>query len=296
MAVPDSDEVRAAAFAYVDRLVQGAVPYVTRAQLEGFVFEGELVPLITQQGIRKPSGWSTVLAVVSTSRAAGDGGYDDVHLEDGRVLYRYMRSGASYSDSYNAALARTADEARPILYLIQVAPGVYEPTYPIFVEATGAHDGVLLSEDPPAGEYGDLIDIRQYRERSQKVRLHQREFRARVLYAYEDRCCICRLARRGLLDAAHIIDDANDEGYAVVQNGLSMCRIHHGAYDQYLIGIRPDLTIDVATDVLEEVDGPMLQHMLKDIRGQRINVPRSRSAMPRPEALEWKYERFRSAG
>lgn len=295
MAVGDSDELRAAVFAYLDELTAAAVPYITRAQLEAFAFRGERLPLITQQGIRKPAGWSTVLAVVSTSTPAHAGGYDDVVLEDDRVLYRYMRPEASYAESTNEALRRTAIEGRPIVYLIQVAGGLYEPTYPIFVE-TSDLGGVVLSDAPAQGEYADLADLRRYREGKQKIRLHQREFRARVLYAYEDRCCICRLSRRGLLDAAHILDDAHEQGYAVVQNGLSMCRIHHGAYDQFLIGIRPDLTVDVAEDVLAEIDGPMLQHMLKDIDGQRIREPRSRQLRPRAEYLEWKYERFRQAG
>lgn len=294
MAVQDSDELRAAVFSYLDRLVAPSQPYVSRDQLTSFEFEGERLPLISQQGIRKPSGWATVISVVSTSRSAEAGGYDDVELDEGRVLYAYMRDTASYARSTNDALRNTAHEARPIVYLIQVAPGLYEASYPVFVEEV-EQTGVVLSDAPASGEYADVVDLRRYAERKQKVRLHQQEFRARVLFAYEDRCCICRLARRGLLDAAHIVDDAHEQGFAEVSNGLSMCRIHHGAYDQLLIGIRPDRTVEVAGDVLEEIDGPMLQHMLKGIHGQRIEVPRSRSVQPAPERLEWKYEKFREA-
>lgn len=294
MAMADSDELRAAVFAYLDGLTSSASPYVTREQLASFEFSGERLPLISQQGIRKPSGWGTVLSVVSTSRSADAGGYDDVELGEGRVLYAYMRDGASYADASNQALRDTAVEARPIVYLIQVAAGLYEPSYPVFVEEV-EDTGVVLSDAPASGEYADVVDLRRYAERRQKVRLHQQEFRSRVLFAYEDRCCICRLARRGLLDAAHIVDDAHEEGLAEVSNGLSMCRIHHGAYDQYLIGIRPDRTIEVAPDVLGEVDGPMLQHMLKGIAGQTIQVPRARVAQPSADRLEWKYQRFRDA-
>ena len=31
-------------------------------------------------------------------------------------------------------------------------------------------------------------------------------------------------------------------------------------FDRYLIGVTPDLEVTVRLDVLEEIDGPMLQH------------------------------------
>ena len=111
-------------------------------------------------------------------------------------------------------------------------------------------------------------------------------YRSRVLAAYGDRCAICKLGRRGLLDASHIIDDAHADGLAIVPNELALCRIHHGAFDQFLIGIRPDRTIEVAHDVLEEVDGPMLRHGLKAIDKQQLRVPRSPRSQPDPERLQ----------
>ena len=40
-------------------------------------------------------------------------------------------------------------------------------------------------------------------------RLHQREFRERVVRAYQHHCAVCRLRRNELLDAAHIMPDAD---------------------------------------------------------------------------------------
>jgi len=48
---------------------------------------------------------------------------------------------------------------------------------------------------------------REYAERIVKQRLHQPEFRGRILLAYQTRCTVCALRRGKLLDAAHIIAD-----------------------------------------------------------------------------------------
>lgn len=56
---------------------------------------------------------------------------------------------------------------------------------------------------------------------------------------------MCRLRYSSLLDAAHILPDGHPRGAPVVPNGLSLCRIHHAAYDQNLLGVRPDLVVEV---------------------------------------------------
>jgi predicted restriction endonuclease len=83
-----------------------------------------------------------------------------------------------------------------------------------------------------------------------------------------------------LLDAAHIIPDAHPSGQPVVPNGLSICRIHHGAYDNNLIGIRPDFVVEVPHDVLRERDGPMLRHGIQELADERITIPRQVLAQP----------------
>ena len=43
---------------------------------------------------------------------------------------------------------------------------------------------------------------------------------------------------------------------------MSLCRLHHEAFDRLLLGVHPDRVVHVRRDVLEEVDGPMLMHGL----------------------------------
>lgn len=290
--VADSDELRAAVFAFLDALQARVGPYVRRADVNTFTFDGAPLPLMGQGGITKPGGWSEALAIISTSTPVDRGGYADEDRPDGQRFYHYMRNEAAQSRAMNRGLDLAAASGRPLVYFISVGDALYEPVYPVFITGTET-GGVLVSDEPAGGEYADIIDLRRYAKREQRVRLHQREFRSRVLYAYEDRCCMCALKHRGLLDAAHIIDDADQRGHAVVSNGLSLCRIHHGAYDQFLLGVDPDLRIEVNEAILEEVDGPMLRYGLQEMHGTTIDLPRHRRDHPDREGLAWKYERFR---
>jgi putative restriction endonuclease len=48
---------------------------------------------------------------------------------------------------------------------------------------------------------------------------HEKTFRQRVLRAYQERCAICRLRHRELLEAAHILPDGDPRGEPIVSNG-----------------------------------------------------------------------------
>jgi hypothetical protein len=57
--------------------------------------------------------------------------------------------------------------------------------------------------------------------REVKARLHQASFRDAVLSAYGGRCAISPLPEPRLLDAAHIVMDADEQlGQPIVSNGL----------------------------------------------------------------------------
>jgi putative restriction endonuclease len=82
----------------------------------------------------------------------------------------------------------------------------------------------------------------------------------------------------------------------IVPNGLALCKLHHAAFDAYILGVRPDYVIEVRRDILDEIDGPMLRHGLQEIAGQRIYLPRDERLRPRPDLLEERYTIFRRAG
>ena len=135
-----------------------------------------------------------------------------------------------------------------------------------------------------------------YATRLARQRLHQNAFRIKVLRAYRDTCSICRLHHSVLLDAAHILGDTHALGEPVVSNGLALCKLHHAAFDSNMLGIRPDLVVEIRSDVLREIDGPMLLHGLQGFEGRTLTVPRNALLRPNREFLAERYEAFREAG
>jgi hypothetical protein len=116
-------------------------------------------------------------------------------------------------------------------------------------------------------------------------RLHQESFRRRVLRAYRERCTVCQLRHVELLEAAHILPDGHPRGEPIVANGLSLCKLHHAAFDLHILGITPDCVVRIRADILAENDGPMLQHGLKDMEGRKLAViPGSAELRPRPRS------------
>jgi putative restriction endonuclease len=118
-----------------------------------------------------------------------------------------------------------------------------------------------------------------------------RRFRGQVLPAYRDQCAICRLKELPLLDAAHIVGDLEDRGDAIVSNGVSLCSIHHRAFDHDLVGIDADYTVRISPGLLEEDDGPMLE-LLKGFEAQPLLVPRQLALRPDRERLADRFDRF----
>ena len=117
-----------------------------------------------------------------------------------------------------------------------------------------------------------------------------------MLNAYQRHCAFCKLRHEELLDAAHIIPDNEAGGDPIVPNGLSLCKLHHAAYDRQFLGVRPDYVIEVRRDLLEEEDGPMLLHGLKGMHLQPLFAPRKVDLKPDRERLQVRWERFRAAG
>jgi putative restriction endonuclease len=97
------------------------------------------------------------------------------------------------------------------------------------------------------------------------------------------------------LDAAHIIPDSDPDGIPSINNGISLCKLHHAAFDSFIIGISPDYQIEVRRDILDEEDGPMLLHGLKGMRGREILLPRSEILRPDRQLLDRRFEQFRRA-
>ncbi|MGP0223582.1 HNH endonuclease [Paenarthrobacter sp. NCHU4564] len=274
--------------------------------LEDFRVGDTRLPLKSRQrGIWKPKFLDAALSITTTFRRAGqERPYEDEVGSDGLLRYKWQGDEADAAD--NRALRSAMENGLPLIWFFGVAPGLYQPVFPVYLLAEERGEQQFIVDiDPSSAAFGgtdgvedsrNLEIVKRYGTRIARTRLHQRLFRSTVINAYDTRCTVCNLRHIQLLDAAHIIPDAHVDGAPVVANGMAMCKIHHAAFDTGIMGIRPDLIIEIRNDVLEEVDGPMLKHGLQERHQQPLlSLPRRKADRPSSQALELAYSRFKGA-
>jgi len=246
----------------------------------------------TSKGIWNPRDLVATLSIVSSST----GPYDDRHVDGGLFHYDYS-VGSTKGD--NTKLRRAFELGLPLILLSKIETGIYVPVFPTYVVADDTHNRqFILALDESlrflANPLSPSVAEKRYAERVVRARLHQPEFRARVIRAYRATCTICSLKHPDLLDAAHIIGDSENGGDPVVSNGLSLCKIHHAAYDRNLLGISADYTVHLNRELLDEVDGPMLRHGLQEMHGRSLILPIKPNELPDRERLSVRFEHFRA--
>lgn len=265
----------------------------------GFHWNGQPVPLIGAKGIWKPKLIKELpISITSTVNST----YKDELLENDQIIYRYRGKDPHHPD--NIGLRNCLKYNTPLVYFHQITKGRYFVASPVFVidddptnltfKLSAGSETIIKQTENLASE-PEAIYERKYKTRQVIQRLHQKGFRERVLKAYSDNCAICKLKHRGLLDAAHIIPDGDKESLPIVSNGISLCKIHHAAYDQNIIGISPDYIVNIRQDILAEVDGPMLKHGLQEMRNRKLILPRKETDRPNKEGLDIRYQQFLQA-
>ena len=282
---------------------------LSRDDLSEFEFNGRRHRLVgTQTGIWRVKECSDAAISILTAYSPDDTRrpYDDSVGDDGMLRYKWRGTNGELAD--NVWLRTAMHRQLPLVWFIGIGyrPGtktqVFRPEFPVWLVGEEPHQQrfvVAVDEAQralPAGASGDVIEFaRRYNERIVKQRHHQPLFRAAVIHAYERRCAVCRLPFAELLDAAHIKADA-DGGSAKVTNGLSLCKIHHGAFDKQIIGISPDYVVHVKASVLETFDGPTLQHAIKAMNGEQLRqLPVLKSERPDRDLLAERFEQFNRA-
>jgi putative restriction endonuclease len=250
------------------------------------------------RGINKPRQLGAALSITTAYRGPNSQRpYEDSIGEDGYPRYKYEGTDADLST--NQAMRAAMEAGLPLAYFVGVRPAVYRPVYPVYVigERPDLHEFALSFARHDVGiDLGTLTAPEKvYAARMTRQRLHQPVFREQVLHAYESACAVCQLRHTELLDAAHIIGDAEQGGDPIVPNGMALCKIHHAAYDGNFIGITPSYQVRVNAKLLDEVDGPMLKHGLQEMHGASITVPRRAAVRPDPERLGTRFDRFLAA-
>ena len=292
--------VRLAAFEWLSEQVKAHADEVLPRTLllRGFEFSGERVPLVSPRGIHIPRILDFPLSVTTAPNSP----YRDVITEEGFILYKYFGNDPQHRD--NVGLRQAMERQLPLVYFHGLVPGSYLAVWPAYVvdDNPGALEFKVAVDESRVVEshagrmvHEDDRSRKAYITRETRFRLHQRTFRERVLRAYREQCALCKLRHRELLDAAHIIPDSEEHGQATVNNGISLCKLHHAAFDNFLIGITPDFKVEVSRSILEETDGPTLEHCLKEIHDSSIILPGDEAHWPDRDFLSQRYSEFSNA-
>jgi putative restriction endonuclease len=291
--------IRTAAFDWLsDQVARHADVLPRNVLTEGFLLDGDQIRLLGPQGIFKPAAMEVPLSIATVP----SGPYDDGFDHDNLLHYRYRGTDPSHRD--NAGLRFCMRERLPLIYFHRVVPGKYVAAWPVFIVGDtperltfqvqvddAEHVGLGADQGFVVGEGADAR--RRYVTAQVRQRLHQRTFRERVLLAYRRECAFCRFRHEELLQAAHIDRDVDPLGEPVVNNGMALCHLHHGAFDLHFLSVDPDdLVIRVRPDLLDETDGPTLVHGIQALEGQRILLPSRPEDRPDRDRLERRFARF----
>jgi len=107
-----------------------------------------------------------------------------------------------------------------------------------------------------------------------RVRVNQSFFRATILAAYDNKCCITGLAIPELLNASHIIPWSVDKVNRVnPRNGLCLTAIHDRAFDRGLLTITTKYQVKISSKIKSVSSTDSLKTFLLDFDGLKITLP-----------------------
>ena len=143
------------------------------------------------------------------------------------------------------------------------------------VESRRAIAALEVEDVPPVEPLDDVDDGLVGIDRTvlTTARVGQRFFRAAVLSAYNERCCITGLSVPSLLVASHIVPWRHDRANRVnPRNGLLLSALHDKAFDNGLLTVVDDMTVRVSAG-RTEIDDPYFLESFERYEGCRISLP-----------------------
>ncbi len=155
----------------------------------------------------------------------------------------------------------------------------------------------LIAEEQQIGEYEQLLINEVEHPFSpqtptapipEETPVRKAGFRKAIMRLYKYTCAVCRLCivtmdGESATEAAHIIPfhiSQKDD----VRNGISLCKLHHWAFDTGLISLSKTYKVVVSRLLVEQ--GPM-EWRLSKLRDNPIMLPEHDQLYPAQHALEW---------
>lgn len=294
--VNEQAEIRRDIFRWLQgqELANGGYEFRREFLRSGYTYRDRQIPLMDPQtGIWNPQGFDTTLSITNTLKSPYN---DEANAEYLRYSYE-RRADRPLISGRNLKLRAAAERKDPLILFQEVLPTLYVPRYPVFIDRDDPVEGFVgvsldrALSDPEDPLY-DSGSPKAYAERVRRVRLHQQDFRRRVVRAYEYHCAVCELNIPALIDAAHITPDADGSSSTDVSNGLALCKLHHAAYDGNLLGIDSKYRVFVRPDVLALSGVSLVKHGMQEMNGRTLYVPRAPALRPDPDSLDRRFQEF----
>ena len=133
----------------------------------------------------------------------------------------------------------------------------------------------MTGQVPAAVEEAQEFPEGRTRESLVRTRINQGFFRAAVLAAYGNRCCITGLSVAKLLNASHIVPWAADlKNRTNPRNGLCLNAIHDRAFDCGLLTVTPDLRVKLSPKIKKASADNAVRDFIWRFEESPISLPR----------------------
>lgn len=125
-----------------------------------------------------------------------------------------------------------------------------------------------------------LTEERRIKEITNRIKIRDTTFKTAIREIYDDTCVICGKKRYSKADypevqAAHIFP-VEKEGSDDLRNGISLCRLHHWAFDGGLFVINDDFKIKVR----EEIKNDSNYEEIYSFDNKKIKLPQNPKLYP----------------
>lgn len=145
----------------------------------------------------------------------------------------------------------------------------------------------VAAREATEADLGRVAGPRRRVIRTLAMRSRAVDFRKRVIEAYRQRCAICELQLE-LIEAAHIVPVEHPGSNDLTSNGISLCALHHRAYDNGLVAVAEDYRVLMSASATGRLDELSLDGGLESFRADLRNIillPSSPAIRPNPDYL-----------
>lgn len=174
-------------------------------------------------------------------------------------------------------------------YINDLYPEYHAPS----AEGIDPNEADVIEENPfdvkiPDSAFGSVSERRKRAMVRMNVKIREASFQRYIKTLYRGKCAICRI-QADVTDAAHIIP-VKGVGTDELVNGVQLCKNHHKAYDNGLLGIGPDYTILLNQRKADSLrrsgrDSELTDFIRRSRIGEKIDLPSDVRANPKPEYL-----------